>query len=184
MKKIITIFGLVASSSVFAVDSFTISTASVDNANKPAQTQYSLVVRKDLADKLTADVGMWNTQTDGTGALGTRLETGLTVSQKYENFDLYLRSSVGKRYTNTKDFSYYAIEPGVRAKLGQSGFTASVGYRYRSAFDSDTFNDQTQTMRYGLSYALTKKDSVGVRYDRVSGDSDQRTVNLNYTRAF
>ena len=184
MKKIITIFSLVVSSSVFAVDSFTISSANVDNIGKAAQTQYSLVVRKDLTDNLTADAGMWNTQTEGTKALGTRLETGLTVSEKYGSFTPYLRTSVGQRYTPKSDYSYYAIEPGIQAKLGESGFTASVGYRYRNAFDSDVNADQTQTMRYGLSYALTKKDSVGVRYDRVSGDSDQKTVNLNYTRAF
>jgi len=35
-----------------------------------------------------------------------------------------------------------------------------------------------------LSYALTNKDSVGIRFDRVTGDSTNHSYNLSYTRSF
>ena len=39
-------------------------------------------------------------------------------------------------------------------------------------------------MRYGVSYALSNVDTVGVRYDRVNGDNNQKVWAVNYTRGF
>jgi hypothetical protein len=39
-------------------------------------------------------------------------------------------------------------------------------------------------MRYALSYALNKNDSVAVKYDRVKGDSNQKIVAVAYTVGF
>ena len=50
--------------------------------------------------------------------------------------------------------------------------------------DPNVYGDTTDTVRVGLSYALTKKDSIGVRYDRVRGDSFNHSYNLSYTRSF
>jgi hypothetical protein len=35
-----------------------------------------------------------------------------------------------------------------------------------------------------MSYALTKQDAVGVRYDQVRGDTNQNNLAFNYTRKF
>ena len=77
------------------------------------------------------------------------------------------------------------MEPGIAIAVPRvAGLTAKVGYRWRSAFDSSANGDQTNTMRYGVSYALSKNDTVGVRYDRVNGDSTQKVWAVNYTRGF
>jgi len=39
-------------------------------------------------------------------------------------------------------------------------------------------------MRYGLSYALTKKDTIGVMYDVVRKDGAEKAYNFSYTRSF
>ena len=129
-----------------------------------------------------ADVSFANAQTDGTNALSTRLEAGLTGTMPVGPVNVYTRAATGEKYTNTTSFGYYSIEPGVAVPFG--ALTAKVGYRYRSAYDSDVNNDQTHTMRYSLSYALSRADTIGVRYDRVKGDNDQKITAVTYTRSF
>jgi hypothetical protein len=97
---------------------------------------------------------------------------------------LYTRAAIGEKFTNTSNFSYYSVEPGVTAPIGSTGLTARVGYRFRNAFDPSANADTTRTWRAGLSYDLTKKDTIGVRYDRVRGDSNADGIAVNYTRSF
>ena len=86
--------------------------------------------------------------------------------------------------TNTTNFTYYSVEPGVKAAFQYfPGLTARVGYRFRDAVDSAN-NDTTRTWRAGLDYALTKKDTIGLGYDSVRGDSNQNIVKVNYSRGF
>jgi hypothetical protein len=94
----------------------------------------------------------------------------------------YVRSAYGQKYSNTTDFTYFSVEPGVTAPVGP--FTAKLGLRYRSATDSLVNNDQTHTVRATLAYPLTKDDTIAVRYDRVKGDNNQKIVVLAYTRGF
>jgi hypothetical protein len=63
-------------------------------------------------------------------------------------------------------------------------FTGKIGYRYRSAFDSTAYGDQTNTWRTSVSYALTKKDEIGVGFDKVRGDNKQDSWAVKYTRGF
>jgi hypothetical protein len=35
-----------------------------------------------------------------------------------------------------------------------------------------------------LAYALSKDDTVAVKYDRVKGDNNQKTIAVAYTRGF
>jgi hypothetical protein len=50
--------------------------------------------------------------------------------------------------------------------------------------DAALNGDTTETVRAGVSYALTKQDAIGVRYDKVTGDAKQNVVAVNYTRSF
>jgi len=78
-------------------------------------------------------------------------------------------------------FAYYSVEPGVTYTMGKA--TAKVGFRFRDSF-TEVNEDQTRTWRVGLAYAVTDKDTVGVRYDRVRGDSNNHSYNFAYTRSF
>jgi len=146
-------------------------------------SNYQLTVKESITTNFAADVGFTNYQQNKTEALSTRLETGVTGSFPVGPVGVYTRVAVGEKYTNGANFAYYSVEPGVTYTLGQA--TAKVGYRYRTAMvDPNVYGDTTDTVRVGLSYALTKKDSIGVRYDRVRGDSFNHSYNLSYTRSF
>ena len=181
MKKILAIVALAATGLAYA-DSVSLEGQHINNVGASAQTQYVLGVKKDLTSMFAADVSFANAQTDGTNALSTRLEAGLTGTMPVGPVNVYTRAATGEKYTNSTSFGYYSIEPGVAVPFG--ALTAKVGYRYRSAYDSDANNDQTHTMRYSLSYALSRADTIGVRYDRVKGDNDQKITAVTYTRSF
>ena len=182
MKKLLAILAMATAGTVFA-GSFTVEGQKIDNLTSAKQKQYSLSVKENITKEIAGDVSFSNTTTDGTGALTTRLEGGLTgTTQQVGPVIGYVRAAVGQKYSNTTDFSYYSVEPGVMIPMGN--FTGKIGYRYRSAFDSTANGDQTNTWRAGLSYALTKKDAVGVRFDSVRGDSKQDVWAVNYTRSF
>jgi hypothetical protein len=182
MKKILAILAMATAGTAFA-GSFTVEGQQIDSLTGANQKQYSLSVKENITKEVTGDVSFSNTTTDGTSALTTRLEGGLTgLTQQVGPVKGYVRVAAGQKFSNTTDFSYYSVEPGVMIPMGN--FTGKIGYRYRSAFDSTANNDQTNTWRAGLSYALTKQDTVGVRYDHVRGDTNQNTVAVNYTRGF
>ena len=94
-----------------------------------------------------------------------------------------MRTALGQKFTSATNFTYYSVEPGVAVPVGSTGVTAKVGYRFRNAIDTAN-NDTTRTWRAGLSYDLTAKDTIGVRYDKMRGDTNQNIVAVNYTRGF
>jgi len=144
---------------------------------------YELAVKESINKTFAADVSFTNSQQHQTEALSTRIETGLTGSLPIGPVGVYTRLALGEKYSNTGNFAYYSVEPGVTYTLGDA--TAKVGYRYRTAIvDPNVSNDTTDTVRAGVSYAVSKKDSIGLRYDRVRGDSTNHSYNLSYTRSF
>ena len=182
MKKILAILAVAISGTAFAADSFTVESQQISNSGSNGQHLYGLNVKKDINKNFVGDIGISQVQTEGTNALSTRIEAGATVLGPV---GLYARVATGQKYSNTADFAYYSVEPGIAIAVPRvAGLTAKVGYRWRSAFDSSANGDQTNTMRYGVSYALSKNDTVGVRYDRVNGDSTQKVWAVNYTRGF
>lgn len=77
---------------------------------------------------------------------------------------------------------YYAIDAGVKFPIA-GAFSGDVGYRYRNA--TEQWRAYETNRYYGMvSYAVTKKDSVGVRYARSYGDSETDAWRLSYTRSF
>jgi hypothetical protein len=182
MKKIFAILALAITGSAFA-GSFTLESQNVNNVSSADQQTLQLTVKHDFNNTFAGDVAFGNTQTNGTNALTTRLETGVTATAPlFGSVKGYTRVGYGLKYSNTADFGYYSVEPGITMPIGP--LTAKVGIRYRSAIDSSANNDQTHTTRASLAYAMTKNDSVAIGYDRVTGDSDQKVVKVSYTRGF
>jgi hypothetical protein len=183
MKKILAILAMAIAGSAFA-GSFTVEGQKIDNIGSTAdQRNYGLSVKENITNALAGDITFNNTVTTSTGALTSRMEAGLTgTTQQLGPVAGYVRIAGGQKFSNTTDFSYYSVEPGVLIPMGN--FTGKVGYRYRSAFDATANGDQTHTWRAGVSYAVTKKDAVGVRFDSVRGDNKQDIWAVNYTRSF
>jgi len=187
MKKILAILALAISGSVFA-GSITFEGQNIDGQGSADQKNFNMTAKGSINQNFSAHAQVSTTQTDGTNAVSTRLETGLTGQVGlFGPVSGYTTVAVGEKYSTagSGNFAYYSVEPGLSAPLGNTGLTAKVGYRYRTAFNNaNVNNDTTQTVRAGVSYALTKQDAVGVRYDKVTGDVKQNVVAVNYTRSF
>ena len=153
-----------------------------DNGAKNS-TIYMVAVKEAVNKTFAVDVSFTNYQQHQTEALSTRIETGVTGSVPVGPVGVYTRVALGEKYNNTGNFAYYSIEPGVTYTVG--AVTAKVGYAFRTAVvNPNVSNDTTDTSRFGLSYALSKKDAVGFRFDRTIGDSTNHIYSINYTRSF
>ena len=183
MKKLLVALAILVSTSAFA-DKFVLEKAQVTETSGAAGADAWYVkgiidVSKDLA----LDASLLTTQVNGTNKISSRYDVG--VNSKFNLIGKvrgYTRLSVGEKISTSGNISFYAVEPGITAPLG-NGFSTQVGYRYRSAFDS-AYAETTRTARAGVTYDLTSKDAIGVRLDRVRGDSNQNIWNVNYVRSF
>lgn len=124
-------------------------------------------------------IKMENSQTElGNGSITQGLE--LRVKKSFDGF--YLGGRLGERISSSTHFSHYAVDAGVKVPLF-AGLTADVGGRYRNAFDIAN-KYQTRRAHVALGYALTKQDSVAVRWSRSWGDEEKDATRLQYTRSF
>lgn len=186
MKKIFAILAMAVTTGVFAA-SAQLEYQDIDGKKGTSNaSQYQLTVKEQLNANFAGDVAFSNQVKDNTQSLSSRVETGLTGSYPVKGISLYTRAAVGEKFTGSTtygNFGYYSVEPGILAPLGSTGLTARLGYRFRSPFNTDK-DDTTRTIRAGVSYDLTKKDTIGVRYDQMRGDSNQNAWAVNYTRGF
>jgi hypothetical protein len=122
---------------------------------------------------------MENSQTEfGNGSISQGLE--VRVKRTFDMF--YLGGRLGEKVTSSANFSHYAIDAGVKIPLG-AGFTGDVGARYRNAFETGHSYETTRG-HVAVGYALTKQDSVAVRWSRSWGDEEKDAWRLQYTRSF
>jgi opacity protein-like surface antigen len=189
MKKILAILAMATITSGAFAASATIEYQNIDGVKTTPQDQrnVNLTIRENITKSFVGDVQLSDTANKGSAdtASSFRAEAGLTGLYDLGPATLYTRGAVGEKYTTSANFAYYSVEPGVIVPFGSTGVSAKVGYRFRNAFnDVNTNNDTTRTWRAGLSYDITKKDTVGVRYDQVRGDSKQNIWAFAYTRGF
>ena len=116
-------------------------------------------------------------------ALGSgSISSGLEVRARKSLGAFYLGGRLGERITSSTHFSTYAIDAGVKFPLA-AGFTGDVGGRYRNAFESGKAYETTRA-HATVAYALTKQDSVAMRFSRSYGDEEKDAWRLSYTRSF
>jgi len=150
------------------------------------QRVFELGVKESFTSNLAGDLVVKNYQTDNTNTLATRIEGGLTASQTFNAgvaVTPYVRGAIGEKFVSgSTGFSYYSVEPGVSAALG-NGVSASLGWRFQDAFDSAK-NDQTRTWRAKLGYDIAKNSTVYIGYDVQRGDSDQNITKVGFVQRF
>jgi opacity protein-like surface antigen len=186
MKKILAIIAIAISGTAFA-GSITVEGAKINTVGGNDQMNSNFTLSETVNKTFSVHTQLSSTQTDNTNAVSTRLEVGGTATTPiYGPVTGYAKLAIGQKFSTagSGQFTYYSIEPGLSVPLSSS-LTAKVGYRYRTAMDNPNVNkDTTDTVRVGVTYAISKKDAVGFRFDRITGDSRQDGYNVFYTRSF
>jgi opacity protein-like surface antigen len=186
MKKIIAIIATLAlaAGTAFA-GTVTVEGAKINTIGGNDQMNSNFSLSESINNTFSVHTQLSSTQTDNTNSVSTRLEVGGTATAPlYGTVSGYTKVAVGQKYSTSGSFTYYSIEPGVTVPL-TSSLTAKVGYRFRTAAENANVNkDTTDTVRVGVTYAINKKDAVGFRFDRITGDSRQDGYNVFYSRSF
>lgn len=189
MKKFIALAALLAAGTAFAGDWY--GSTTYDRKDKQASDQVNHVfgvnIGKSLGNGLNAEIRMENERVDVGN--GTQKQEGLM--QGKVSYDIatgtfltpYVAAAVGQKQKSTLDFTYWVGEVGAKAKFGDLGLR--YGWRQRTAFDNNATNSyDTKEHTVAVTYAVSKADTVGVRYARERGTSDYNTTGVFYTRSF
>jgi len=185
MKKILTSMIALAISGVVFAGSVTVEGGKVNSIGGNDQMNTNFSLSETVNKTFSVHTQVSSSQTNVTNAISTRLEVGGTATAPlFGSVSGYTKVAVGQKYSTAGSFTYYSIEPGVTMPL-TSSLTAKFGYRYRTAAENANVNkDTTDTARVGVTYAIDKVRSVGVRYDRITGDSRQDGYNVFYSHSF
>ena len=191
MKKFIVLAALLAAG--LAQAEGTDASFSYDYKDKQNSTQSNqvlgLTVGQKLGNGFAVEGRMENEKVDP-GAGATQKQEGLVqVKGIYDistgtMFTPFAALAVGNKNKSTVDFPYWVGEVGVKAKINDM-FGVRYGWRQRTAFDNNTTNSyDTRENSIALTAAVTKQDTIGIRYAQERGTSDYNTSGIFYTRSF
>jgi hypothetical protein len=97
----------------------------------------------------------------------------------------YIGVRLGEKVASDEHFSHYAVDYGVKLPIIGKIVYLDLGGRYRDAFN--TINEFQSNRAHALvSYKLTDKDTIGVRYSQSYGDTaeEKNTWRLSYGHSF
>lgn len=190
MKKILAILALAGIFGTAQADSLSVEVGNVDiNTGQTKQDGIGLRATHNLSNKFAVDLGLQTLKNTVNSQSTSRVEIGGTFTQPITNsFAGYVRAGLGNQFgayagNAGQEFSFYSVEPGVAYKVGN--FDARLGYRYRTSFENlGARGFQTNTVKGGIGYSLSKQDRVGFNVEDVKGDYTARQYTVNYTRSF
>jgi predicted porin len=179
MKKYILIFAMMVAGAVHAGGFGAVEYSSRDGVDGTADARATKVTMgTDLNQTFKADFSLRQKTDTDNDLSDTRLEAGLTGTVPVAGgLSTYGRVSTGEKFKSSTNYSYYAVEPGIKYAVTPA-LSVKLGYRYRAAWDSSNA-DTTRAWRTGVEYAFTKNYFVGVGYDQVRGDSNYNATNLS-----
>jgi hypothetical protein len=155
-----------------------------ENVNTKAENFAYALVPGMIVDKTwDFSVQMRTSQAElGSGAITNGLEARVTRLFEVGTFKPYVSLRTGQIVKSNDTFAQYNIMLGTRFPI-TGALSGDVGVRYRDAYDTAN-NFQTTRPHFGLNYAVTPKDSVGVRFARSYGDTETNQWRVSYTRSF
>ena len=121
---------------------------------------------QDYSIKLDTNQSQW-----GTGSVGSGVELRARQGFKIAGVNPYVGVRLGQKLATDESFSHYAADAGVKFPI-VGALSGDIGARYRDAFSS---GQAFQSTRYHamVSYAITKNDSVGLRYSQAYGNTSE-----------
>jgi hypothetical protein len=117
----------------------------------------------------------------GSGDITNGVEARVTRLFDLGTLKPYISLRTGQIVKSDSTFSQYNVVLGTRFPI-VGALSGDVGVRYRNAYTEDNY--QTTRPHFGLNYAVTPKDSVGVRFARSYGDVETNQWRTTYTRSF
>jgi hypothetical protein len=181
MKKFLAV-ALLSLASVANAGSFIVEYSPTQGIGRPDGTGYLVKVGESISKNVELDFQAVTAQSDGTLAVSTRLEAGLTPKFNVGFGTFYTKFGLGRKLDARGNKDYYGIEPGIIVPFANR-WNVRYGYRFRDGYGGDT-GERTDTHRLGVGYELTKTDAINVRFDRQRGDSNQNSWNFAYIRRF
>jgi len=190
MKKLILMAILIASSSATMAD--TKGYAGVEYSNETNRVtdadsvKGAVVAGVKVSGGIDYSIKMESSQADiGSGSIST----GVEVRARKNFGDIvgvkpYLGVRLGEKMSSSTHFTHYAVDYGVKFPIA-GALSGDIGGRYRNAFDTvNAF--QSNRGHATLSYALTDKDTVALRYSKAYGDDSEakNAYRVSYTRSF
>ena len=170
----------------FAHIQYTFRDTIADNKADTNRQGVNFTIGRKVLDNLTVDLGQqFRTESlnSDTGVNTTRLEAGATYSYNLlPAVSLYTRGGLGQKFTSNQDYTYYSVEPGIKYAVTDA-VSVKAGYRFRDAFN-DTYNEKTNTVRFGAEYAIAKDQALTLGIDRSYGASDFIGYNAGYMIKF
>jgi hypothetical protein len=196
MKKIFAILALAATTSAFAGAGVNFEferergTASPNTLNNTVKVspyyKFDNGVKADIMFEGNRDDGSVNGNKQPLqNAIEARVQK---LWEVYPDLKLGGRLGVGEYFNGvntsgkTVDFGYYTVEPKAEYMITPQ-LSALASYRFRNGFNSDD-NYLTRTAKVGAGYAVTKNDSVEVKYFQKRGNQSTNGVEVGYSRGF
>ena len=120
----------------------------------------------------------------GNGSIGEGVEARVRKNFTSGYLKPYLGVRLGEKIGSSSHFSHYAVDAGVKFPI-VGALAGDIGYRYRDAFVTSN-NYQSNRYHVAASYAITKNDSIAVRYSQAYGDAaeEKDSWRFTYSRAF
>jgi hypothetical protein len=144
----------------------------------------AVVVGMKTPENMDYSLKMESSQAElGNGSISSGIETRVrrTFPNALGMFTPWVGVRLGESIKSSTNFGYYAVEGGLKFPIA-GALSGDFGYRYKDAFN--TTAQRTDRVYALVSYAVTKEDSVGVRFSRSYGDEEKDSWRLSYTRSF
>lgn len=183
MKKFLLAILMVSSLSAMA-DTAIIGTGVTNNSNSTESQSFNIKYIHDFTSNIDIDFLANNSRNTTSQALQTQYETG--VRYKFlidKNFIPYVRSSLGTIENSGKTaLNYIGLETGFIARPMSNDLFVRADYTTATSLNYDNFD--MYLTRAWVGYDLTKKDSIAVRKDWMTGSITFNSLYLFYSRKF
>lgn len=186
LVKLLVAASLLAASSAYAGGYADLQYYQEENRNTQAENyKYAITAGYKTDSAWDYSIKLETSQAEvGNGSISEGVEARVRKNFALGPFKPYLGVRLGEKIGSSSHFTHYAFDAGTKFPLVGS-LSGDVGYRYRDAFD---VTNEYRSDRYhvALAYAITKQDSVALRYSQAYGDTseEKNSWRLTYSRQF